>query len=294
MKPISLLLVMTSLCLGLLAFPVRAQTPVPATSETPMGIVQVPPDLSVGVLSEDPASGQRWSSVVLPFGNYVGTVSGNAVFCRTYLHFALEAIPAVAIVQSADLHVFVDDYWPAPGSAPMSVYPVASAWTPNGVDWYDVDTWPTPGGAIATLEVSSAGGWFVWDVTAQVQSWVAGAPNYGLMVAAADLGSTISNWAAARRLSANDPATMPYLRVVYALPPTPTPTATPTPTPQPPPAATPQPPTPAATPLPPPTPVPILLPATGTQVSGRVPWGWLLIVCIPVGVYLRRRRRIEG
>jgi len=255
-----------------------------------MGILRVSPDQNVGVLSEEPASGQRWSTDVFPFGNYVGMVSGNAVFCRTYLHFPLDAIPADAIVQSATLHVFVDDYWPAPGSAPMSAYPVTMAWTPDEVDWYDMGAWPAPGGSMATIEVSSTGGWFVWDVTTLVQSWVAGAPNYGVAIAAADLGSTASNWAAARRLSVNDPATMPYLTVTYTQVPTPTPTATPTAPPQPTPLPTPQPPPPEATPAPTPTPIPapILLPETGTRAPGLLLWGCLLVASLPVLACLQR------
>jgi hypothetical protein len=55
----SIVVLMLSLCLAALALPARAQTP-----------LQIFPDQSVGVLSEDPGSGQRWSTSVFPFGNY--------------------------------------------------------------------------------------------------------------------------------------------------------------------------------------------------------------------------------
>jgi hypothetical protein len=256
-----------ALCLAALVLTARAQTP-----------VQITPDQNVGVLSEDPGSGERWSTSIFPFGNYVGPVSGEDIFCRTYLHFPLGGIPAGATVQSATLYVYVDDSWPAPGGAPMSVYPVTADWT--GVNWDDTSTWPALGGAVATTDVSSTQGWYTWDAASLVQNWLAGTPNYGLAVAATDLNSTATNWAAARRLTSGDPATLPYLEVTFVEP---TPTSTPQPptsTPQPPPpppTATPQPPAPPATPAPAPTPTPgpIMLPVTG---GGPPPAAlWLLL-----------------
>ena len=256
-------IVVLSLCLAALALPARAQTP-----------LQIVPDQSVGVLSEDPGSGQRWSTSVFPFGNYVGPASGDDVFCRTYLRFPLGGIPTGATVQPATLYVYVDDFWPGPGSAPMSAYPVTADWTPGSVNWYDMSAWPALGGAVVTTTVTSDGGWFAWDVTSLAQGWLAGTPNYGLAVAAADPGSVASDWAAARRLTANDPATRPYLEVVYSEP-----TPTPQP-PQPPPPPPPPPPTtaPTATPVLTSTltPEPILLPETGGGPPSAAPWPVLI------------------
>ncbi|TET99466.1 MAG: DNRLRE domain-containing protein [Dehalococcoidia bacterium] len=267
-------------CLATLALPARAQAP-----------LQIYPDQSVGVLSEDPISGERWSTSVFPFGNYVGPISRDDVFCRTYLRFPFDAIPASATIQSATLYVYVDDFWPELGSAPMATYPVTAAWTPDGVDWYDMGAWPALGGAVATTDVSSDGGWFTWDVTGLVQGWVDGTPNYGLAVASAYLGSAESNWAAARRLTAGDPATRPYLEVTF-LEPTPTPTCTPKPPPPPPPTATPQPPAPPATPVPTPTPEPILLPVSGLPPAPAHLWPPLVgLALLVTGLLLFRHRR---
>ncbi|MBC7227876.1 MAG: DNRLRE domain-containing protein, partial [Thermoflexales bacterium] len=140
------------------------------------------PDLSVGVLSEDPGYGERWSTEIFPFGNYVGPTTGQDVFCRTYLKFPISF--ASDSFTQAVLHVYVDDYWPGPGGAPMSVYPVAEDW-PAGVDWYDMATWPELGSPVATTQVTSDGGWFSWDVTGLVREWASGArPNDGLALAA--------------------------------------------------------------------------------------------------------------
>jgi len=247
-------IVILGLCLVTLAFPVGAQTS-----------LQLYPDQSVGVLSRDPASGERWSTSILPFGNYIGPDSGENVFCRTYLRFPMNGIPAGSVVQSATLHVYVDDFWPGAGGAPMSIYPVAAAWAPGDVGWDDRGNWPTLAGGVTTTDVSSTEGWYTWDATTLVQGWLDGSPNHGLAIAAAALDSTADNWAAARRLTADDPDTRPYLNVTYLEP---TPTSTPEPPPPPPPAtATPQPPPATATPLPIPTPTPepILLPATGAH-----------------------------
>ena len=274
------LITVIGFCLATLAFPARAQAP-----------LQIYPDQGVGVLSEDPISGERWSTSVFPFGNYVGPISRDDVFCRTYLRFPFDAIPASATIQSATLYVYVDDFWPEPGSAPMSAYPVTAAWTPAGVDWYDMGAWPAIGEGVATTDVSSDGGWFTWDVTGLVQGWVDGTPNYGLAVAAADLGSAENNWAAARRLTAADPATRPYLEVTF-LEPTPTPTCTPKPPPPPPPTATPQPPAPPATPVPTPTPEPILLPVSGLSPAPAHLWPPLVgLALLVTGLVLFRHRR---
>ncbi len=271
-----------------LAFPARIY------SQPPNPPLDMTPDRSVGVLSEDPGYGERWSTSIFPFGNYVGPDTGQDVFCRTYLRFPLDAIPAGSVIQSATLFVFVDDYWPGPGSAPMSVYPVAADWTPESVDWYDMAAWPPLDGAVATTAVSSDRGWFTWDVTALVREWASGArPNYGLALAAVEPNQVTDNWAAARRLSANEPGTQPRLFVAYiaptATPGGPPPTATPLPpTVVPQPSATPQPAAATATP----TPIPILLPETGGTSAEAACWplGIWLMTCILVTLMARRHQ----
>ncbi len=242
------------LCLLALAprIQVYSQPPAPIT-----------PDRSVGVLSEDPGYGERWSTTIFPFGNYTGTVSGEAVFCRTYLHFPVETRPG-ALVPNATLYVYVDDFWPGPGGAPMSVYPVEEDWTVEGVDWTDMANWPALGAPVATTLVTSDGEWFSWDVRGLVEEWVSGArPNYGLALAAAELSAVTDNWAAARRLTANSPETRP--RLEYSLEMPTTVTIAPTPTPQVPqaPASSP------VSPSPTPTPIPVLLPETGSSGAFR-------------------------
>jgi len=261
------------LFLATLALAVEAQSP-----------LQIYPDQSIGTLSETPIDGNRWSETVFPFGNYSGTLSSEPVFCRTYLHFDLAGVPADATIDSATLHVYVDDFWPGPGSAPMVVYPVTAGW-PTGDAWNDMANWPALGGGGATTAVSSPAGWFTWDVTALAQGWQAGGTNYGLALAATDPYTITDYWAAARRLTAADPNTRPYLTVSYTEP-QPEPTATPEPPPPPPPP----PPDPTAEPQPTPTPQPALLPTTGA--NQVMAWPWLVLaggLMVAAALIFRRR-----
>jgi len=270
MKRIVWLTFFILLFLAAMALTIQAQT-----------ALQIYPDQNVGVLSSDPGSGERWSRSVFPFGNYTGTVTGEAIFCRTYLRFPLDGVPANSTIQSASLHVYVDDHWPTDAGAPMSVYQVTADWTTESVDWDHADwqsNWPSLGEPpVATTDVSTITGWFIWDVTDLAQDWVNGVSNQGLALAAAALNSTASNWAVARRLSADDAGTQPYLEITFVEP---TPTFTPLPptaTPQPPdPTSTSQPSVPTATPVPvstvTPTPLPVLLPATGQSTPAITPW----------------------
>ncbi len=251
------------------------------------------PDRSVGVLSADPGYGERWSTSIFPFGNYTGTISGEAIFCRTYLHFPLGVQPG-AVVPNATLFVYVDDFWPGPGGAPMSVHPVLQDWTVEGVDWTDMGNWPSLGAPVATIMVTSSEGWFAWDVTSLVQAWVSSAqPNYGLAIAAADPNAVTDNWAAARRLTANSLNTRPYLTYSIEVPATAT---IGTPPPAPVPTAPPPPPAPAPTFTP--TPIPVLLPETGRTggTSGAARGWWLagLVLWVPIFWALRRRRTAGG
>lgn len=220
------------------------------------------PDRSVGVLSEDPGYGERWSTTIFPFGNYTGTVSGKAIFCRTYLHFPIKVYPGAQVL-TATLSVYVDDFWPGPGSASIAVYPVLVDWTVEGVNWYDMGAWPSLGAPAAITRVTSDEGWFTWDVTGLVEEWVSGArPNYGLALAAADPAAVTDNWAAARRLSADNPATLPYLSFALVQPSTVVLTLLPSPVPSP--TTSPSQPLPPS-PMPTPTSASELLPETGND-----------------------------
>ncbi len=189
---------------------------------------------NIGVLSEIPSGWSADSSTaVLPFGNYVGPVSGNDIETRTYLLFPLSAIPSGATVTSASLEVYVND-WPFDGSASLGVYRVTATWD-------ETMTWATQPAADGTLRastaVSSVEGWATWDVTSLVQAWRSGTANDGFMLGGAPTPDARigDGWAAAAvGRTAGDAARAPRLVVSYDQ-------AAPTPTPWTPPADIPEP-----------------------------------------------------
>jgi hypothetical protein len=234
-------------------------TPI-ASAQGPGGVtIQLSPTVGQNIGLIDPPwedGTPPYNPALLPFGNYVSVQRHNNVFARSYMRFPLDAIPAGATVTSARLEVYVMG-WPFTGTATIGAYRVTAAWN-------ETMTWATRVGSdpapVSTANVSSAVGWYDWDVTALVQAWRAGQPNNGVMLAAvppADSGTvTPPGWAgeAPGRMSP-DAAHAPRLIVNFTVP-----TVTPRPT------------TPAPTqPLPPEkppkdTPVPSVAPATSTPV----------------------------
>ena len=191
-------------------------------------VVQLGPETGQNqglVLAGDSEWNDRFDGQVkLPFGNYVGWQTGQLVQCRSFLYFPLGNLPAPIQVQSAVLELYVDD-WPFAGNGEFGVYQVQAAWS-EPFDWAAQP--PIDPTAVSSQTLAASAGWVSWDITPLVQEWADGAPNYGLMLAAAPQPDTEIGWAVAAhgRLSGGDPALLPRLTVVYeprqALP-TPTP-----------------------------------------------------------------------
>ena len=181
--------------------------------------VQLGPDTGQNqgvVLAGDSDWGYRFDGRArLPFGNYTGPQTGQPVSCRSFLYFPLDDLPRQAQVQSALLELYVDD-WPFAGSGSLGVYRVQAAWT-EPFDWAAQPLAETT--AIAAQTLTASEGWVSWDVAPLVQSWADGAPNYGLMLAAAPQPEAEIGWAAAARgrLAEGDPALLPRLTIVYEL-----------------------------------------------------------------------------
>jgi len=173
---------------------------------------------SIGVLSEAPQGwGSDTSTAVLPFGNYVGPVSGHNIQTRSYLWFPLSSIPSAATVTAARLEVYVND-WPYDGSAELGAYRVTGNWD-ESLTWGNrpaADNSP-----LASTTVSSTVGWAAWQVTSLVQAWHGGATNNGVMLGGAPLPDSLvgQGWAAAAvGRTASDTAHAPRLVVTYQLP----------------------------------------------------------------------------
>ncbi len=178
-------------------------------------VIQLGPNVgqNQGVIWQAEADWQFPGQETLPFGNYVGRQTGQLAQCRSFLLFPLDGLPAQAQVQSAVLELYVDD-WPFAGSGDMGVYRVQASWT-------EPFTWtvqpPTDSSPIVTQRLTSTPGWTLWDITPLVQDWADGAPNYGLMLAAAPQPETEIGWAAAARgrLNEGDPGLLPRLTITY-------------------------------------------------------------------------------
>jgi hypothetical protein len=197
-----------------------AATPVTHGKRGRTVTIQLGPDTgqSVGVMSKAP---QGWkgdsSTSILTFGNYVGPISREEIWARTFVLFPLSAIPARATVTSATLQLYVND-WPFDGSAKLGVYRVMAPWD-EGLSW---STLPASEGALrASTEVSSVEGWVSWEVTSLVRAWCDSTANHGLMLGGAPTPDARAGdgWAAAAvGRTADNVAHAPRLVILYSLP----------------------------------------------------------------------------
>lgn len=172
------------------------------------GSVTILPSQTAGVISQDPGDGTPpFGSTFLPFGNYIGVVSGSPIFSRSYLLFPLGAIPAGVTVTSARLEVDID-LFSSPGSDSFGAYGVTASWS-EAMMW--VTRAPADPSPTSSTFVPSTPGTYSWDVTDLVRAWLSGAPNNGLMLASippVDSGQLSGQGFAARglgRTSASPP-----------------------------------------------------------------------------------------
>jgi hypothetical protein len=114
------------------------------------------------------------------------------------LRFELSAIPADAVVVSAQLRVYFEGVSVVPAGAEVSARPVTRAWVEgtlqgaepaDGATWLTYDggnSWATAGGdvdptAVATAALGAVGEYYELDVSGFVRDWHdAVLPNYGL------------------------------------------------------------------------------------------------------------------
>lgn len=96
--------------------------------------------------------------------------SGNF---RALVRFALPAVPAGCVVESATLRMYAAS---ADGGRIVTVRRLASSWTEGGVNWNN-----QPAGDGDPVSVTSGPGWRTWNVTAQVTSMY-GLGNLGFLV----------------------------------------------------------------------------------------------------------------
>lgn len=109
--------------------------------------------------------------------------SGTQSAQRGLFQFDLSSIPAGSTITSATFSAYYYYYYAAgldPTGRTYYLYRNTGNWTETGVTWNTQPGYTTSQGASATMPGSF--GWVSWNVKDIVQSWVNGAPNYGLVM----------------------------------------------------------------------------------------------------------------
>ncbi len=121
---------------------------------------------------------------------------------RALLRFDLSSIDSSAVINSATLELYLDNYSGPGGSvAQISVHPVTRSWkegtgdddeTGDGATWPHAtgagDYWAQPGGdydpALGSQEdvPGTKNAWYSWDVTDMAAKWLEGQPNNGVLL----------------------------------------------------------------------------------------------------------------
>ena len=207
-------------CLVLLALPMGAAL----AQQT----VTVPPiaDNRIVTYSID---GNEGAADILSVYNNGGNIQ------RPVLQFDLSSIPVGSTIVSADFSLWS----PSPlfsgsnNGQPTYLFRLTKPWTELGSTWLHADSenlWTFPGGdfvgrtgfydvdpyATNTDVITGNLQQLHWDVTALVQEWVTGTPNFGLL-----LRSPEGNAAAFRSREDINPELIPRLSVTYAASPPP-------------------------------------------------------------------------
>ncbi|WP_418057694.1 DUF6531 domain-containing protein [Pimelobacter simplex] len=158
----------------------------------------------------------------------VGTSSLGVNQARTYLNFDLSALNGPQPAAVADAKVTLSNFETGSCSgSPIRMSQVTSAWTLTGFDWNTQPTTTATGssandaghGATACAGEATVD----YSATAIVRSWLSGAPNYGVQLAA-DNPAANASWRKFRSLENGTSTKAPKLTVTINQPPS-TPTA---------------------------------------------------------------------
>jgi len=188
--------------------------PVAAVADGPT-TVPILLDYTTYVTSGDPTEAPGNSIEVLVISSTYPEI-GN---CRAYVHASLNQIPSGATILSANLKMRV--YYMEGGSGDNDVHRVNDFWTgTSGPPWGAAISWNTQPSFQSSPTDSkptnvNIDDWISWDVTADVQAFMSGVPNYGWVV---KYSVEDSEYAALDYYGCgNDyaPGVQPYLEVTY-------------------------------------------------------------------------------
>lgn len=140
---------------------------------------------------------------------YVGSQSVSATG-RALFRFNLAGIPAGATVQGAHFQAYLVQSSASPAVLDVELKRCDATWQEMTVTWSNQ---PPYTAANNVLGVGLAAGYYEWDVTSLVQTWVSGAANHGLTLVSKN-ESTVGWRGFASRESAAPP-NPPRLVVIY-------------------------------------------------------------------------------
>jgi hypothetical protein len=130
---------------------------------------------------------------------------------RALFRFDLSLIPAGATVQSATFRASLVQTSSSPDTLDVELKRIDASWQEGTVNW---NTQPDYTGANNVTGVGTTLGYYGWDVTSLVQTWVNGATNHGLALMSKN--ETTLGWRGfASTESAVSPPSPPRLVVTY-------------------------------------------------------------------------------
>lgn len=144
---------------------------------------------------------------------YVGDQNNNnpAQICRSYLKFSLQGVPDNVAIASAMLHLRAWGLGPNP-RIQVGAHPLPNdTWNEATITWNNAPTnfSSVPRDALTMYDL----GWFIWDVTTDIQACWANDRVYSVVMRDTTEG-TDHNWVG--YTSAEDTTYVPYLTIEYA------------------------------------------------------------------------------
>ncbi len=159
---------------------------------------------------------------LLAFGDFVDPNPDPLKNCgrerwRGYLQFPLEELPSHSRIVDAELQVFIQYPYPAPGSVTIGLHRVTEDWDPGSASF----VWPGPAyrSPAKWQTVADFPDWYTWDVKQIVKAWARGEPNYGFAFVAKKEGRNSNVFAACPDCVSFPPQNEARLIVTYVTPP---------------------------------------------------------------------------
>ena len=185
------------------ATPTRTPSPTPTATSTSV-TVNLTPVADTYIYFAAPATNYGAAATL-----YVGSQSTSATG-RALFRFDLSTIPAGATVLSASFKAYLVQASSSPATLDVELKRVDAPWQEMVVIW---NTQPGYTGANNVMGVGTSLGYYPWDVTSLVQTWVSGAANNGLALLSKN--ESILGWRGFASKESASPPNPPRLVVTY-------------------------------------------------------------------------------